>query len=338
MQITTGISGRKTILPSTATTTKARVLPREDGTSITFANIPGREVVLGSSLVKQFLGVLPDKLQKKTVDLFLEGKVRRADQKESELSQPEIELLDYLSSVSDITRIIREAPSSARAFEYLYQQRPAESVIDQYYVDCLAGSHVNQRMLAIWGNLPELIADLYKKFGEKILVDNIGSGPGLELIGVLQKHPELIGKVHVRNIDPDAVIIDEGKKKVEALGLQGSFEFVPKKAHEAGIRGAHLIILVGILCTQSPKSCIKTLSGVQFFSRPGGHIVYSTNQESMVICDPFTDMIMRLAGWFMDYKDDWQSWKLSEQAGWEPVSQFFESDLHFQCMTVARMR
>lgn len=328
---------RTIVLPKLAAPIQAMVLPRGEGT-ITFANIQGRETAFNSELVETFISVLPKKLQKIAVGLFLEGKARRADQKESELSRPEVELLDYLSSVSDITRIIREAPSSARAFEYLYQQRPAESIIDQYYVDCLAGSHVNMRMLAIWDNLPELIIDLYKKFGEKILIDNIGSGPGLELIGVLQRHPELADKVHVRNIDPDPVIIDEGKKKVEALGLRDSFEFVPKKAHEAGIRGAHLVILVGILCTQSPKNCVKTLSGVQFFGRSGGYIVYSTNQESMVIADPFTDMIMRLAGWFMDYKTDRQSWDLGVQAGWEPVSQFFEHDLHFQCMTAARMK
>lgn len=334
-QITTGISGRKVILPSVSAT-KARVLPREEGNSITFANVAGRETTLDNELVWTFLNVLPRELQEVCKKLFFEGVVRR--QNKYEMSQGETDLLNYLGSTSDITRIIREAPSSARAFEYLYLQRPTESIIDQYYVECKAGSHVNMRMLAIWENLPELIENLYMKFGEKILIDNIGSGPGLELIGVLQRHPGLINKVHVRNIDPDEIIIEEGRKKVEALGLQSSFEFVPKKAHEAGIRSAHLVILVGILCTQSPKSCVKTLSGVQFFGRSGGHIVYSTNQESMVIADPFTDMIMRLAGWFMDYKTDQQSWDLGVQAGWEPISQFFEHDLHFQCMTVARMK
>jgi hypothetical protein len=306
------------------------------GDSITFANIIGREAVLNNSLVQKFLGELPQQLKEKCISLFFEGKVRKPNG--YVMDNNEVELLNYLASISDITRIIKETPSSARAFEYLYKQRPAELAIDQYYVDCLAGSHVGMRMQAIWDNLPEIIENLYKKFGEKVLVDNIGSGPGLELIGVLQKHPELIGKVHVRNIDPDKVIIEEGLQKVQSLGLQNAFEFVPKKAHQAGIRSAHLIILVGILCTQTPDSCIKTLSGVQFFGRKDGLIVYSTNQESMVINDPFTDMIMRLAGWFMDYKTDQQSWDIGVQAGWEPISQFFEDALHFQCMTVAKMK
>jgi hypothetical protein len=315
-------------------TMKSNVLTREG--SITFANVFAREFVLIDPLVKGFVNSLPAYLQQKCINLFLEGRARR--QNGYEMSEDEAFLLGYLASVSDITRIIKETPSSARAFEYLYQQRPAKTTIDQYYVDCLAGSHVNMRMIAIWKNLPELIEDLYKKFGETVLIDNIGSGPGLELIGVLQAHPELVDKVHIRNIDPDEIIIDEGRRKVESLGIQRAFEFVPKKAHEAGVRGAHLVILVGILCTQSPKSCVKTLDGVRFFSRQNGLIVYSTNQESMVLSDPFTDMIMRLAGWFMDYKTDQQSWQLGKDAGWEPISQFFEDDMHFQCMTVARMK
>lgn len=314
---------------------RATVFPRGEE-SITFANIVGREDVLNNIFVNSFIDALPKHLREKCINLFLAGRVRRPNG--YEMSQDETDILDYLVSASEISRIIKETPSSARAFEYLYKQKPVKSVIDQYYIDSLAGSHVGMRMLAIWDNLPELIGCLYKKFGERILVDNIGSGPGLELIGVLQRHPELADKIHVRNIDPDEQIIDEGRRKVEGLGLQGSFEFVAKKAQKAGVRGAHLIILVGILCTQSPKNCLDALSGMQFFSRPGGMIVYSTNQETMVVGDPFTDMIMRFAGWFMDYKTDQQSWQLGVDAGWEPFSQFFEDDHHFQCMTVAKMK
>ncbi len=321
----------------TMTTTKQTIVFPRGEDSITFANIVDRETVLNDSLVKVFLNELPPSLKEKCVNLFFEGRARKSI-KDYQMSNDEVKLLDYLVSVSSITRIIRETPSSARAFEYLYKQRPAESVIDQYYVQCLAGSHVNLRMLAIWDNLPELIESLYKKFGGRILIDNVGSGSGLELIGVLQRHPELADKIHVRNIDPDEQIIDEGRRKVEGLGFQDSFEFVAKKAQDAGVRGAHLIILVGILCTQSSKNCLKALSGMQFFSRSGGMIVYSTNQETMVVGDPFTDMIMRLAGWFMDYKTDQQSWQLGCETGWKPIYQFFEHDLHFQCMTVAEVK
>ncbi len=314
---------------------KVKTFPRSDNT-ITFANILGRESALENPLVKSFMDELPGDLKEICISLFLEGRSRRPN--DYEMSGEEISFLDYLTTVSDISRIIKETPSSARAFEYLYQQRPANRAVDKYYVDSPAGSHVNMRLKAIWDNLPEWIEYLYKKFGERILVDNIGSGPGLELIGVLKKHPELIDKVHVRNIDPDNEIIEEGKRKVNSLGLQEVFEFIPKKAHHTDVRSAHLVILVGILCTQTPSNCIKTLSGVQFFSRKDGLIVYSTNQESMAVCDPFTDMIMRLGGWFMDYKTDRQSWQLGKTAGWAPLFQFFEHSLHFQCMTVAQMK
>jgi hypothetical protein len=328
------VATKETELGDASITKEAENFSYKNG-SITFADVVGRESTLNNSLIKAFLNELPQSLKEKCIKLFFEGRARRP--KDYEMSNDEVELLDYLVSVSDITRIIKETPSSARAFEYLYKQRPAKTIIDQYYVNCLAGSHVNLRMLTIWDNLPRWIECLHKKFGERILIDNIGSGPGLELIGVLQRHPELVDKVHVRNIDPDKVIIDKGRQKVYSLGLQDNFEFVSKKAHEAGIRGAHLLILVGILCTQTPENCIKTLSGVQFFGRKNGLIIYSTNQKSMVIYDPFTDMIMRLAGWFMDYKTDQQSWDLGVHAGWEPISQFFEDSLHFQCMTVASM-
>lgn len=296
--------------------------------TLTFADIPTRERALHSDLVRDFLSALPDDIRSKCTGCYLQGDI---------ISEENRAFLDYLCTVSDITDIIRKTPSSAHAFEYLYQEKEAKTPIDRYYVDCLAGSHVNMRLAAFWENMPRWLYFLREKFPDagEILIDNIGSGPGHEMIGVLKRNPEISSWIHVRNIDKDREILEIGQRKARSLGFEEAFEFAPKKAHEVEPRGAHAIILMGILCTTEPVGCIEVLSNIRFFGRNGGLVAYSTNQESMVRADPFTDFVMRTAGWHMDYKTDIQSWDLARQAGLKPVHQFFEDGRHFQCMTVA---
>lgn len=298
--------------------------------TITFADVPHHGRALQTDLVRSFLSILPDDILKKCINCYLEGDISSGENRA---------FLDYLSTVSDITDIIHKTPSSAHAFEYLYQEKKAETPIDQYYVNCLAGSHVNMRLHAFWENMPKWLYALRENFpgDEKILIDNIGSGPGHEIIGILKEQPEISSWVHIRNIDKDQEILEIGQKKVRALGFEEACEFVPRKAHEIEPRGAHLIILMGILCTTEPAGCIETLRNIQFFGQRGGIVIYSTNQESMVQADPFTDFIMRTAGWHMDYKTDTQSWNLAKQAGLKPMHQFFEDEGHFQCMTIAAL-
>jgi len=277
--------------------------------------------------VKRLLAQFPQDITKKLIICYLRDEIDTEEAKE---------VLNYLTDRSSITRIINNNPGSALAFEYLYRLKEPEDPIDNYFIDSLSGYHVYLRLKALERSLPCWIGKFIDN-KETVLVDNIGSGTGHDMINVLNENHDLTEKVHVRNIDLDEKAIEIGIKKVRRFGLEDSFSFVCEKFQKVNPRKAHIVILVGILCTLPMEICVKILKWSAHYLRPGGIIIYSTNQVIMPAWDPFTDFLMRLAGWHMDYKRDEESASLAERSGLRYVTQFFDDYLHFQCMTVAML-
>ena len=276
---------------------------------------------------RKLLNEFPRELKNKLVGCYFE---------DDTTSEDAMQVLEYLTFGSSITRIIREAPGSAMAFEYLYRFKEPEDPIDAYFVNSLSGYHVYLRLKALEKNLPYWVGQ-FTPNPERIFIDNIGSGPGHDLINVLAANPELAQSVHVRNIDIDAEALEIGRKRVRELGLEGSFSFVCGSFHKVKRRDAHLVMLVGMLCPMPMEMCKKILRICARYVHAGGLIIYSTNQTAMKQWDPFTDFLMRLAGWVQDYKTEHESAKIATDAGLQYVSQFFDEYLHFQCMTIARV-
>jgi SAM-dependent methyltransferase len=291
----------------------------------TFADILNRAWALETDVVKRLLEVLPSSIREAFQSCYLDGDI------ESREAQ---QLLDYLCVHSAISRIIRQNPGSSLAFEYLYRKAEPGGPIDCYYLESLAGRHVEKRLATLEKNLPGWLARLC---GEKtVLVDNMGSGPGHDMVHVFKSAPVLAGHFHVRNIDSDEEALRIGQKTVQALGMSDTFSFCCSDLRKAAPREADVILLIGILCSLPMDIHIRLLRQMKSFCRPGGLIFSSTNQVAMVEKDPFTDFLMRLAGWQMAYKTDEEVAQAAVCAGWEYVDQFFDDDLHFQCITVAR--
>ena len=119
---------------------------------------------------------------------------------------------------------------------------------DKYFLQSKSGIQIYKRLLALDKNLPIWINKLYEEKGSIIIIDNIFSGPGRDMIRVLQKNPDLKTKVHVRNIDIDKKAIEIGKNLINKLNYTKYFTYECKPYHKAKSRKADLIILVGVLC------------------------------------------------------------------------------------------
>ncbi len=294
--------------------------------SLSLAVLEKRSWALETPGARKLLAELPLDIRAKLIRCYLVDDIITDEAKE---------VLNCLIKKSEIARIINNVPSSALAFEYLYRFKKARTPIDKYFVNSLAGYHVYLRLKAVEKNLCCWIKEFVNK-GEVIMVDNIGSGPGHDIINVLEANPQLAEMIHVRNIDIDGQALAIGQLRVKRLGVEDSFSFIEKSFVKVNRRNAHIVILVGILCTLSYEVCLKLIKLAARYLRPGGILIYSTNQVVMPEWDPLTDFLMRLGGWCMDYKTDEESAALAKEAGLEYINQFFDEYLHFQCMTVAR--
>ena len=298
---------------------------------LTFADIKDREWALETPAAKYLLKTLPLEIREKLRKGFLLSGSRSKEARD---------VLEYLLKYSTISRILTQETSSAETFEYLYFKRQVDNKVDEYFPRGQAAIGINQRLLALKSNLPNLIRDEIKRLnllkGGKFIVFNVGSGPGHDMIEVLAENPDLLNRVHVFCIDPDDLMLEIGRHRVTELGISDSFTFIPKKCEEAEMVKAHMILMIGLLCPMKKTTCVKVLKNMIYFSRFGGLIVFSTVQKEMLIGDPLTDFIMRLAGWKMSYKNDSEPEEIARAAGWKPISRFFDS-LGFNCMTVARL-
>jgi hypothetical protein len=292
--------------------------------SLTFADIPDRYIALTKKPVSSLLELVPFGIRSKLIGGYLRNDLT---------SSMAMDVADYMCGESAVMKIIRETPSSALAFEYLYGRAPT-STADNFICGSDAGRHVYLRLKAMVENLPTWIAKFAKE--ECILIDNIASGPGHDMIEILAQDPELAKRVHVRNIDPDAAALAIGQERVKALGLEESFSFHAKPFHKVKRRSAHIVLAIGFLCTMDMATSLKVLRLLKNYTCPGGYVIYSSNQVSMLVNDPFTDYLMRQIGWHMDYKSDEESASLASMAGLSFVTQFFDEERHFQCMTVAQ--
>jgi hypothetical protein len=284
-------------------------------------DVQDREWALETKEAQQLLGVLPEPIRQKFIRCFLEK------------DHPSLgEVSDYFISNSDVTKVTRHKPGSAEIFEYLYN-RVAPKPIDQYFVKCKGGVATYKRLVALEEQMPRFITKMFN--GHRVLVDNVGSGPGRDMVGVLKRNPEIAGKVHIRNIDVDEGALKIGQSLVRELGLQDSFAFEARPFSKVPPRNADLILLIGILCPLKQRACRATLRALMPYVRARGTVVYSTAQERMVTGDPLTDFIMRFTGFNLVYKTDEEADELGRAAGWTPTGEFFDEPLHYHRMTVA---
>lgn len=296
---------------------------------ITFKDVENRGWALNTEAANHLKKVFPANIWEALVDVFMSGDMKSAS---AEL------LLAYLLRNSEFFQRVKERPSDAYIFNYLYRQQQVENEIDRFFPLCKSAVGIYQRLMSLRQELPKLIYREIKrqKIGnKKILIDNIGCGDAPESIMLLVDHPELVPKVNIRCIDNDPNCLERVKKHVRELGISESFEFVCADIQNVCSRKAHIIISIGVFCPIPSKLSIKMFEAFQVFSRSNGIVVFSTVQKPMIQGDPLCDLIMRMAGWCMSFKADDEPRRIIETAGWKPEG-FFDDSMGYNRMTIAR--
>ena len=288
-----------------------------------FTDIPNRSWALDSSDSQALLDSLPLDIRNAFIQYFF-------------TKQTTPELIQYFKDNSSIFDSVQNDPGNALSFEYLYT-RQVSTNIDKYFTECKAGHQIYQRLLALEENLPYWLTHLLH--GRQVIsVDNIGSGAGRDMINVLGKNQHFIDRVRIRNIDPNAESLAISKQLAKEMCVSDYFYFHNNKLSDVPAINADLVLLIGILCPLHRRVCKIVLKNIAPYVRTGGMVIYSTALHKMVLEDPLTDSIMRLAGWHMNYKSEEESEDLAKSFGWRVICKFFDEPLHYHCMVLVEVQ
>jgi len=230
----------------------------------------------------------------------------------------------YFIAHSIITSATVSNRGGSMTTEFLYDGLFLSSDIDRYLLNCKSGKAVKARLIAIERNLPKII-EHYQKKVPNVLIGNLGSGPGGDVIDVLAR--DGITNVRAIHLDKDEKALERGKRVAEDKGVAGLIEFVkgdfmrynpPEKFD--------IILLIGILCPLSIEHSILVLKTIKGMLKKGGYILVSNSTSRMKKEDPFTCFIMEwTSDWRLVYKDEPEMKKIIREAGltWEGC--FFDS-------------
>lgn len=288
---------------------------------LTFFNVTDREEYLHTNNINFLFSKLPEKIKAKLVKGFLH-EIPERDQ---------ADILEYFTNYSQISKYIIEQPGSSRAFEHLYT-KTSSTHIDEYFINSAAGTQIHQRLVSLVKKIPLYINNNPNK--EKFLIDNIGSGPGRDIICTLAENAMLKKDVHIRNIDPDHEAHAIGKYLVDKLELSHCFEFYPEKYQSVSPRQADLILLIGVFCPLSLSLSKRILRELYNYLKEGGILIYSTALNKMCFDDPFTEYLMRLHGWRMNYKNVEASKDIALKNNFKINEIFFDEPHKHHCMVV----
>ena len=298
-----------------------------------------RRKAIKNRAVVRLLDALPNHIRTDFLDAFFAGNYTHGVD----------HIRQYFVSISDIAKEIVRDPGSADIFDYLYHNRDIVNLsskpLDEYYLSFGSGLQIYRRLQVMQKELPEILWRIVQEFpGERLRIDNIGSGQGLDMIGVLRSHEALRRIVHVRNIDPNQVALDAGWMRIVEYGLEANFESECVNIQSCTSREAHFVILSGFYCPMSflMSKRIQTRD-IPRFLIPGGYCLHNATTKKMLEYDLVTDFSMRILGWFMGYKTQEEITGIATEKDWDVQRVFFDTDeagkiVGFNQMVLAKKR
>ena len=302
---------------------------------ITYADfaVEEREKTLKDSRVVTFLKTLTREERWAMVSAFIAG---RHDNMQN--------IVEHLTKTSAIANAIVNEKGGADIFYFLYN-KVARGPLDEYYLVSDSGHQIYKRLEIMVERIPHILRRLFPG-EEEILVDNIASGQGYDMINILAnpKNADLRNRVHVRNIDPNKLALEQGLERIKENGLEDNFEIVVATIDEYKGREAHLSVESGVYCPMStPISIRLKRNKISKFLRHGGYSIHNATTYKMIEADLFTDFTMRMLGWKMGFKTQREIKDIAIKAGFKVDSVFSDlfddgSEAAFNFMVVAKKK
>ena len=232
---------------------------------------------------------------------------------------------NYFISHSVITAATVANPGSSMTTEFLYEGLSSPSPIDNYFLQAKAGRAVKARLIAIEANLPKIIEE-YRINQKSILIGNLGSGPGRDIINTLYYYKDTF-LIRAVNIDKDKKALERGERMAAGRDISQLVEFVQDDfLRYKSTEKFDIALLIGVLCPSTPNICVKYLKIIKPLLKPNGCLIASNASKKMQAEDPFTCMIMEwTANWKLNFKDESDLRQIFKEAGYTWKGSFTDS-------------
>ena len=233
-------------------------------------------------------------------------------------TSPEIEeeSYNYFIGHSVIITSMTTSPGSSVFTELLYEGLSSPSPIDRYVLQSKAGKAVKARLIAIERELPKIIEEYRSK--EDVLIGNLGSGPGRDIINVLSTHYQNTSNIKAINIDKDITALKRGERIAKIRKVSHLVEFVQGSFLKYNLtKKFDVILLIGVLCPLEFETCVVILKTIKGLLKRGGCLIVSNATKKMQEEDPFAYFIMKwAANWELVFKDEKEVKQIFEKAGY----------------------
>jgi SAM-dependent methyltransferase len=234
------------------------------------------------------------------------------------------EAYDYFISHSVIITAMAANRGSSVITEFLYDRFNSFSSIDKYVLSCKTGKAVKSRLIAIEEKLPSIIKEYSRK--GSVLIGNLGSGPGRDIIDVLYNCRN-IPNVKAVHIDKDDVALERGKIMAKSKDVDHLIEFAQANLLKYETSNKFdILLLIGILCPLDAETCINILKTIKKLLKKDGCLIASNATKKMQQEDPFAGFIMDwTADWNFVFKDEEELKQIFEKAGYAWKTGFRDS-------------
>jgi len=240
---------------------------------------------------------------------------------------PELEekAYNYFLANSVILTAMTTYAGSSVFTEFLYNGIPSPSSIDRYVLQCKAGRAVKSRLLAIEEKLPKIIEEYLKK--GSILIGNLGSGPGRDVINVLSANYRNASNIQSIHIDKDINALKRGGIMTKVQKIDHLVKFVRENFLKYNSsQKFDILVLIGILCPLDAETCVAILKTIKTSLKEGGCLIASNVTKQMEKEDSFAYFIMKwMADWKLVFKDEEELKLIYEKAGYKWKEGFRDS-------------
>lgn len=230
--------------------------------------------------------------------------------------EAEEEAYNYFLANSILLSTMTTFPGSSFFTEFLYEEIPSLSAIDKYVFHCKAGKAIKSRLFAMEKELPKIIED-YRLKG-KVLIGNLGSGPGRDVINVFSAKYRDSSDIKAVNVDKDVNSLRRGETMAKVKKIGRLIKFVRGNFLKySNSSKFDILILIGVLCPLDFATCVYVLKKIKNILKKGGCIIASNATKEMEREDPFAYFIMKwMADWKLVFKDEKELKLIYKKAGY----------------------
>ena len=234
---------------------------------------------------------------------------------------------NYFITHSLISLAIMTNPGSSIITEMLYDGLPSPSSLDNFILQSKSGKAVKSRLIAIEKEFTRIIEDYRNRNRGEVLIGNLGSGPGRDIINVLSTNYRNVSNVRAVNIDKDLVALRRGRRMATVKGVDHLIDFVegnflkykPNQKFD-------IVLLAGILCPLKIEDCINLLKATRKLLKKEGCLLASNVSKRMLEKDPFTYFLMSQVGnWKLVFKTEEELKQIYKKAGYNWKEYFTDS-------------